>query len=61
MDLHQALQEKRFDVRLTERNLQSGVIQAQDLEKMRKDLPDLSSNTENLNLENANNSDRFNT
>jgi hypothetical protein len=60
MDLHQALQEKRYDVRLMDRNLQSGAIQAQDLEKMRKELPDLSHNTENLNLDNASNADRFN-
>lgn len=60
MDLNSSLHAKRFDVRLLERNVQSGAINEQDVEKHLRDLPDLTSQSERMKMDNSSNTDKFN-
>ncbi|MFP5519340.1 MAG: hypothetical protein ACLGGX_05515 [Bdellovibrionia bacterium] len=43
----------KWDVRMIEKNLQTGVITKEEYEKHLKELPDLSNNVEQVDLENS--------
>ncbi len=49
--LHDAVNEKKYDVRVAQRNVDRGVMTAQDYEKTLKALPDDSDNVTWLNIE----------
>jgi hypothetical protein len=49
--LHEAVNAKKFDVRVVERNVQRGFIRAEDADKAAKDLPDDGDNAEWVNIE----------
>ena len=49
--LNEALQDKKFDVRVLEKNLSRGVIQDDEAQKLLKQLPDDSANAEWVNIE----------
>ncbi len=49
--LHEAVEAKKFDVRVLERNVSRGVIHADDVEKLVKKLPDDSEMADWVNLE----------
>jgi len=51
MSLNKALENLKFDKRLTELNLKLGRVTQQELDQKSKDLPDLEANSEKLNLE----------
>lgn len=45
----------KWDVRMLEKNLQNGLLTKEEYEKHLKELPDLSSNTEPLDIEREDN------
>lgn len=49
--LHEAVEAKKLDVRLVSRNLDRGVIRAEDVEKAMKNLPDEAENADWVNIE----------
>jgi hypothetical protein len=49
--LNDALQEKKFDVRVVEKNLARGVVQDDEVQKLTKQLPDDAANASWVNLE----------
>lgn len=49
--LHEAVEEKKFDVRMIERNLIRGKIEADDVAKTAKKLPDDAENAEYIAIE----------
>lgn len=49
--LSDAVEFKKFDVRVVERNVQRGVMRAEDVQKNTKDLPDDLSNAEWISIE----------
>lgn len=51
MSLEKALKNLKFDVRMTEHNLNHSVITKEELQTHLKSLPDLASNSEQINLE----------
>ena len=51
MSLDKALKNLKFDIRMTESNLNSGVISKEDLKAHLSQLPDSAANSEKLNLE----------
>ncbi len=60
VDLGSALEAKKFDTRLIERNLTLGVISEEEVETRMRELPDLNHQAEKLKMDNSTNSDRFN-
>ena len=48
--LHEAVDSKKFDTRVVERNLERGLIQPKDVEKAIKELPDDSDNADYTDL-----------
>jgi hypothetical protein len=49
--LHEAVESKKLDVRVVERNISRGSVRAEDYEKSLKALPDDSENAEYVNIE----------
>ena len=49
--LHEAVEIKKLDTRVVERNVDRGVIQNKEVEKALKELPDDSGNAEYVNVE----------
>ena len=49
--LHEAVEEKKLDVRVAERNVTRGVISADDLQKSRDKLPDDGDNAQWVSVE----------
>jgi hypothetical protein len=49
--LHEAVDAKKLDVRLVERNINRGVISAEDVEKLVKKLPDDADNADSISIE----------
>ena len=49
--LHDAVNQKKFDTRVLERNVSRGVIRAEDAEKAAKDLPDDSANADWISIQ----------
>ncbi len=49
--LHEAFESKKFDVRVVERNVQRGLVSAEDAAKALAALPDDSENAEYVNVE----------
>ncbi len=49
--LHDAVEAKKFDVRVVERQLDRGVVQQKDREKFLKELPDDAANAEYVSIE----------
>ncbi len=49
--LHEAFDEKKFDVRMIERNVARGVVTSDDVEKTTKKLPDDGENADWVSLE----------
>jgi hypothetical protein len=49
--LHDAVDFKKFDVRVIERNLDRGLVQPKEVEKFLKELPDDSENGEFVSVE----------
>jgi hypothetical protein len=49
--LQDALQEKKFDIRLMERNISRGLLNDDEVQKALKQLPDDSANAEWISLE----------
>ena len=49
--LHEAVEAKKMDVRMVERNLSRGIIQSDDVEKNLKKLPDDSDNAATISTE----------
>jgi hypothetical protein len=52
--LHEAVDAKKLDSRVVERNVERGVVSAKDVEKSRKDLPDDSDNAEWVSIQSLN-------
>jgi len=53
MSLDKALKNLQYDVRMVEFNLNHGVVSKEDMKKQLNQLPDLASNCEQINLEEA--------
>lgn len=51
MSLDKALKNLKYDVRMTEHNLNNSVITKEELQNHLKSLPDLATNSEQINLE----------
>lgn len=49
--LHEAIDEKRYDIRVVERNVDRGVIKSEEADKVSKALPDDSENAGWTNIE----------
>jgi hypothetical protein len=49
--LHEAVESKKLDVRVVQRNIDRGVIKAEDAEKSAKGLPDDAANAEWSNID----------
>ena len=49
--LHEAVDKKKMDTRVVERNVARGVIRPEDVQKAVKDLPDDSANAEYVSIE----------
>lgn len=49
--LHEAVEAKKYDVRLIERNISRGVIAAEDAAKIQKNLPDDAENAEWISID----------
>jgi hypothetical protein len=49
--LHEAVNAKKLDVRVSERNITRGAMKAEDFNKAVKDLPDDGDNAEYVNVE----------
>lgn len=49
--LHDAVKEKKFDVRMVERNVARGVVTAEEAEKALASLPDDAENAETISLD----------
>lgn len=49
--LHEAVEAKKMDVRLVERNVTRGVITSEDVEKNLKKLPDDADNADSISIE----------
>lgn len=49
--LHDAVESKKLDVRVVERNLDRGVIQHKEVEKATSELPDDSANADYVSIE----------
>jgi hypothetical protein len=49
--LHEAVDQKKFDVRVAERNIQRGLLRPEDLERSLKDLPDDAANADYISIE----------
>ena len=49
--LHQSVEEKKFDVRVVERNVERNAISAKDWDKTVKELPDDAANADYVSLE----------
>jgi hypothetical protein len=49
--LHEAVEEKKLDVRVAERNMSRGVITSEELQKAQDKLPDDSDNAQWVNIE----------
>ncbi|HUP56291.1 MAG TPA: hypothetical protein VM598_02485 [Bdellovibrionota bacterium] len=49
--LHEAVDEKKFDVRVVERNITKGVVSAEDAQKAADKLPDDSENAQYVSVE----------
>jgi hypothetical protein len=57
--LHEAVDAKKLDVRLVERNINRGVISAEDVDKLVKKLPDDADNADSISIESLiNNGDK---
>jgi hypothetical protein len=61
MSLDKALKNLKFDVRMTEFNLNNGVISKEELKAHLNQLPDNGSNAEKIDLEEGGRSDSENT
>ena len=46
MLLHKAVESKKFDVRVVDRNIERGLVRAEDADKVTKSLPDDAANAE---------------
>jgi hypothetical protein len=49
--LHEAVNSKKLDTRVVERNVQRGVVRPEDVQKALKDLPDDAENAHYVNVE----------
>ena len=49
--LHEAVESKKMDVRIVERNLDRGVVSSQEVEKALKSLPDDAANADYIEIE----------